>query len=415
MGGNLSFKIAQLTDLHLGYTSGRKKNKQGVNLREADGYAAFHKMITQVIKEKPDIVIGGGDFFHTPYPEIRTVIALQNELRRLWLAGIPVYMLAGNHEASDKVADIASSKVVDDPWRKIHSYVEPYKKVEVTDGIFLHMSSHHLFSEQSETFKSIKPVKDAINIFTTHGSVVDPLSNKKLTTKESPREVVVPSTLLEDNDWSYALFGHIHERGFVGSKDGGASDSLDKKIFYNGSLLRRGFSDGVSSLGRGWTMWEVTPDGAFIPTFHKIEERPQIDFEAIDGADLTSTEITDKILSNLESSQVDGGEFNIATAPILRQTLLNVSPAKQHSLNLREINNSSSHAFSWQIKTLSPKEIAEKEKSSAGVDSIDLLTAYDDWVEESKTFETTSEEIQDTVVKQSREFIEIGQELASEE
>lgn len=409
----MGFKIAQLTDLHLGYSSGRRQNKQGINLREADGYKAAHKLITQVIEAKPDVVIGGGDFFHSSQPDIRTIIFLQNELRRLWLAGIPVYALAGNHEVSDRKADIASSKVLDDPWRKIHSFIEPYKKVELTDGIFLHMSSHHLFSEQSETFKQIKPVPGSINIFTTHGSVIDPLLKMKLTTQQSPREVVVPSSLLEDNDWSYALFGHIHERGFVGSKDGGVSDSLSKKIFYNGSLIRRGFSDGSTELGRGWTLWDVSPSGEFTPTFYKVEERPQIDFAAIDGESLTSSEITEKILKNLEETRI-GDEFDSATAPILRQTLLNVSPAKHSAINWREINKASAHAFSWQIKQLTPKEVETASSKVDTSESVDLLTSFDDWVKNSKTIQTTSEDLRETVIEQSRKFVELGQEAVSE-
>lgn len=411
----MTFKIAQLTDLHLGYSSGKRVNKQGVNLREADGYKAFHKMITQVINAKPDIVVGGGDFFHSPSPSIRTIMMLQNELRRLWLAGIPIYMLAGNHETSDRAAEIASSRVVHDPWRNIHSFIEPYNKVEVTPGIYLHLSSHHLFSEQAETFRKIKPVEGAINIFTTHGSVIDPLLKAKLTTLQSPREVVVPTELLEDNDWSFALFGHIHERGFVGSKDGGVSDSLEKKIFYNGSLIRRGFSDGLTQLGRGWTLWEVSPDGSFTPTFYEIEQRPQFDFEAIDAAELSSVEVTEKILQNLENSRVSSTEFEQATAPILRQTLLNLTPAKHSAINWQEIANKSKHAFSWQTKVLSPKEIEEQRKVILEPsDHGDLLTAYDDWVNSSKTIQTASEDLREDVIEQSRKFVELGEEAVSE-
>lgn len=381
-------------------------------MREADGYRVFHTMITQIIEAKPDVMVGGGDFFHNPNPSINTIIFLQNELRRLWLAGIDVRMLAGNHEVSDRIGDIASSKVVDDPWRNIHSYVAPYKKVEISDGIFLHMSSHHLFSEQAETMNKIKPVKDAINIFTTHGSVIDPILNIKLTTNQSPREVVVPNFLLDDRDWSYSLFGHIHERGFVGSKDGGKTDSLNKKIFYNGSLIRRGFSDGVSVLDRGWTMWEIDSFGQFTPTFYGLPQRPQLDFEVIDGANLTSSEITDKILVNLKESQLEGPEFNSSTAPILRQTLANVSPEKHGSINWKSITENSTHAFSWNIKNMSPKEI-EKSKKELIIpegENLNLIEAYDGWVESSKSIKEASENLRKNIVKESRNFLEMGQE-----
>ena len=54
------FTIAHLSDLHLGYLSGRKKlDENGFNVRENDGYIAFNKAIDQIINEKIDI--GGNE------------------------------------------------------------------------------------------------------------------------------------------------------------------------------------------------------------------------------------------------------------------------------------------------------------------------------------------------------------------
>lgn len=254
----MSFKIAHLSDLHLGYKATNHLSSQGVNFREADGYLAFIKMVNQIIEEQVDAVIVAGDTFHTFKPEIRSLTFAQSQFQRFFKAGIPVYILAGNHDTNDIKADVAASKVLHDPARRIYSFAEPYEKMKIGDGIFLHLLSHHMYSEQSDTMKNLSPEKDAINILSTHGSIVDPLMKIRLHTEQSPREVVIPDFVFEDYPWDYTLLGHIHERGWAGSKLGSTKDSLGTKVYYNGSLIRRGFSDKESPLGRGWTLWTIS-------------------------------------------------------------------------------------------------------------------------------------------------------------
>lgn len=191
----ISYKIAHLSDIHAGYKSTRLVNAQGINLREADGYIALSHMITDIINCEVDAAIIAGDVFHIPTPDVRAIIFVQNQLRRLWKAGISVYILAGNHDTNDVQADIAASRILHDPSRKIFSHVEPYIKHEITDGIIVHMISHHMYSEQAETMNDIKSEDNKINILTTHGSCIDPILNIKLHTEQSPREIVIPDNL----------------------------------------------------------------------------------------------------------------------------------------------------------------------------------------------------------------------------
>ena len=261
----MTFKIAHLSDLHLQYRSSRLTTESGINLREMDGYLSFATCVNEIINENCDAAIVAGDVFHIPNPSIRAIIFAQKQFRKLADAGVKVYILAGNHDSLDVVGDIAASKVLDDSFRGIYSGAEPYVHYEITDGINLHMCSHHLYSLQSETMSQIKPIEGELNILSTHGSVIDPHLKEKLHTDQSPREVVIPKQILTDKNWSYTFLGHIHERGFVGSKDK-KNDSLKKRIYYNGSLIRRGFSDKEVPLGRGWTLWEIDENGKFTMT-----------------------------------------------------------------------------------------------------------------------------------------------------
>lgn len=413
----MSFKIAHVSDVHAGYKSTRRLNAQGLNLREADGYIVFSKIISEAIDEKVDALLVAGDIFHIPTPEVRAILFVQNQLRRLAHAKIPVYILAGNHDTNDVKSDIAASRLLHDPARHIYSHVEPYVHHEIGDGINLHLISHHMYSEQSDTMNSITPQEGEINILSTHGSVIDPLLKEKLHTEQSPREIVIPDFLIEDNDWDYVLLGHIHERGWVGSKDG-KTDTSKKKIYYNGSIVRRGFSDKECKLGRGWTLWEIDSNGTFTPTHKTIAQRPQVDFDIIDAKNLSSKEISDVVIDNLITTQSNGREFDSRTAPILRQRISNIETSKYSALDWANINNNSEHALAWNIKTMINSPTDEKTKSfenNEHWDSSDVVKIYDEWITDSETYSKTDKSLKDIVKEQARNFVELGQEVVLNE
>ena len=408
------FKLAHMSDIHAGYKATRMVNNQGVNLREADGYVALSRIVADVINNEVDAVIIAGDIFHTPTPEIRAIVFVQNQLRRLSSAGIPVYALAGNHDTNDIRADIAASKVLDDPWKKIYSHAEPYVRREIADGINLHIVSHHMYNDQSETMRQVVPIENELNIFTTHGSCIDPILEEKLHAEHSPREIVIPDELLTGKDWSYAMLGHIHERGWVGSKDK-KTDTGNSKIYYNGSIIRRGFSDKNVPLGKGWTLWEIDSAGIFVPTFKTVAQRPQQDFDIIQAKNISASEITDTILSHLKSSQTDGNVFNNSTAPILRQQIEGITPAKYSALDWKAISTNAEHALSWGLKTsyLGAEKPENDNKDTISLtDNADVLKVYDDWSNDSDAIKELSEDIKKSVTQQARDYVRIGQEEA---
>ena len=209
------FKIAQISDCHLGYRSGQFRDVEtGINLREQDGYDALEKAIDEIIEAKPDVVICSGDMFHSPKPSIYTIIQCKRILQKLVKAGIPFYNIAGNHDAEDSIREIPANAVIDEPLLNLYSYTEPYVVVEIAPGIVCHFVSHHGFIAQQETMKQLKTIKGKFNILVTHGSVYDTNMNMILHSESEPREIVIPEEIM-NMDWDYTLMGHIHERGWV--------------------------------------------------------------------------------------------------------------------------------------------------------------------------------------------------------
>lgn len=406
------FKIAHLSDLHLGYTSTRKVNDQGINLREVDGYIAMQRIITDVINHEADVAVVAGDTFHTPSPNMRSIQFAQKQFWRLWKAGIKVYILSGNHDVDDIKENISSARILNDDWKNIHSHAEPYVKHEIADGIHLHLVSHHAYGEQAETMSLIKPVEDEINIFSTHGSVIDPILEYKLHTEHSPREIVIPDGLLEGHDWSYTLLGHIHERGWVGSSDK-KTDTANTKIYYNGSSIRRGFSDKPVPLGKGWTLWEIDNNGKFTAYPKTIEQRPQYDFDPIDAESLTASELTDQIVQNLKSTQTNGNEYDSRVAPILRQKIINLSASKVAGLDRQIIDQNSQHAMSWNLRHYLRNDptVQSPKDSPESIASGNILDAYDEWARSSSsTLNNIDESFRAKVLNDAKTFVKLGEE-----
>ena len=414
MDSNGNTVIAHLSDLHLGYSSSNcKLNPQGVRWREADGYMAWIREIKDIINDGTvDVVLIAGDVFHTPTPSILAVKQAQKGVRILANAGIPVVILTGNHDTSDVRSELAATALLNDPDHGVYSHYEPYATYDVNDDVRLHLISHHLYKEQASTWDKVKPTNGKINIFSTHGSMIDPLTKLAMHTDASPREVIIPDEIVNNPGWDYRLLGHIHERGFVGSSDDGKSDTSHLKTYYNGSLIRRGFSDGETPLGRGWTKWTVQPDGLLLPEFHTVAQRPQEDLPVINALDLSAADITDIAYDHVSKAVEDiKSPF---TAPILRQRVVNITPEKRKAVDQAMLRKLAAPALSWQLsmKTIQDEPEDEDDVVSNSIDPSNggVKKQFEDWLTNNDAYEKVNESIRDSVRASMENFIRMGQE-----
>lgn len=414
MDSNGNTVIAHLSDLHLGYSSSNcKLNPQGVRWREADGYMAWIREIKDIINDGTvDVVLIAGDVFHTPTPSILAVKQAQKGVRMLADAGIPVVILTGNHDTSDVRSELAATALLNDPDHGVYSHYEPYATYDVNDDVRLHLISHHLYKEQASTWDKVKPTNGKINIFSTHGSMIDPLTKLAMHTDASPREVIIPDEIVNNPGWDYRLLGHIHERGFVGSSDDGKSDTSHLKTYYNGSLIRRGFSDGETPLGRGWTKWTVQPDGLLLPEFHTVAQRPQEDLPVINALDLSAADITDIAYDHVSNAVEDiKSPF---TAPILRQRVVNITPEKRKAVDQAMLRKLAAPALSWQLsmKTIQDEPADGDDVVSNSIDPSNggVKKQFEDWLTNNDAYEKVNESIRDSVRTSMENFIRMGQE-----
>lgn len=94
-------RLVHLSDLHLGFRQYQRLTPAGVNQREADVALSFRRAIERTIELRPDLVVVGGDVFHTVRPSNPAILDAYRQFSRL-RAALPealVVMVAGNHDA----------------------------------------------------------------------------------------------------------------------------------------------------------------------------------------------------------------------------------------------------------------------------------------------------------------------------
>jgi exonuclease SbcD len=91
-------RVFHTSDTHLGHSQYPRTGDDGLNVRESDIYAAWHKVVDAAVAEKPDLFIHAGDLFDGVRPSNRALAHAMEGFLKLSRAGIPTVAIAGNHE-----------------------------------------------------------------------------------------------------------------------------------------------------------------------------------------------------------------------------------------------------------------------------------------------------------------------------
>jgi exonuclease SbcD len=91
-------RVVHFSDTHLGHQQYPRVDENGLNQRERDLYDAFDAIVDHAIATKADLVLHAGDLFDGVRPSNRALAHALEGFLRLSKAGIPVVLIAGNHE-----------------------------------------------------------------------------------------------------------------------------------------------------------------------------------------------------------------------------------------------------------------------------------------------------------------------------
>lgn len=93
-------RLVHLSDLHLGFRQYQRQTPAGINQREADVALAFARAVDKLIQLAPEVILIGGDVFHTVRPTNTAILHAFRQFARL-VAALPathVVVVAGNHD-----------------------------------------------------------------------------------------------------------------------------------------------------------------------------------------------------------------------------------------------------------------------------------------------------------------------------
>ncbi len=251
----MSIKFIHFSDTHLGFSDLEIQDEIGNNIREDDVYKSFKNIIDIIIERKPDFVIHAGDIFHRSSPTNKALVFAAQELSRLALAGIPIYIIAGNHDFPKSLFTKPIHHLYNTVIKGKVFFDEKYEQFE-KDKYIIH-ALPHINNEnnfENEALKIGVTNKNKINILVSHLSILN------FRNEEFGERILPDKALDKFNDFDYVALGHIHKFNHI-KKYG--------NVFYSGSTER--FS--LSEYGYEKGIIEVTIDDETKTEFLKIPTR----------------------------------------------------------------------------------------------------------------------------------------------
>lgn len=232
-------KFVHIADTHLGF------RQYGLFDREIDFYNVFDQCVDKIIQEKPDFVIHSGDLFEFSKPPINALLKVQNGLKKLNDAKIPIYAIPGNHDIIMRKNAIPPQKLYSNLGLKLIDLENKFfveKNVFIGGIPYLSKSYAHEIKEFMNNIEKTSQ-KYKKKILVLHQSI-----DRYLPYDPELKIGDIPKT------FNYYAFGHIHERI--------VDDFGNGKLAYPGSteIWRVDELKGYKRNGKGFFLVDIGGD-----------------------------------------------------------------------------------------------------------------------------------------------------------
>ena len=292
-------RFGHTSDWHLG----KEKHE-----RYDDHFIAINHIITQAIEEDIAFLLISGDIFDRPNPHPRTLYLAHHYLQLLQKAQIPVYVIRGNHDVSQRFIGentlnffekLGLFKVIEDDVVS----VEIEKKVVSIYGIgyvYEHTGTVH---DVIDNLLAKHPInQDHTNILMLHASVSGLTTNNDQTSDGRPsrsdeERMSSSSTLLANYGFSYVALGHHHRSAYMNIKKcvvaySGAPDHWN---------IRNWDGIGTPTLTKSWLLVEYSNRKIYPSITEKsFPVRPKFYYRQ-DFRELPKEETIDEITKQIKS------------------------------------------------------------------------------------------------------------------
>jgi len=341
-------KLVHLSDLHLGYRQYHRTTTGGLNQREADVALAFKKTMDAVIDLKPEVIVIGGDVFHSVRPTTPAILHAYKQFARLreLLPDTIVVMVAGNHDTPRttetghiiRLFSALGVTVVD----------SAPKRLVFRDGELSILAVPSLvrprpaFDPDPSAKYNVLLIHDAVEGVVKRFGPLSEIDYGDLTIGE-----------LNASRWNYVALGHYH-----------VYHQVAENAFYSGSLEYTSTNvwgevddemerhvNGKRVEGKGFVERDLATGEHH---FHKVSlARRVVDLPAIQGASLSASELSEAITFAVESAPegIENKIVRLVVRDVPRHVLRDIDHRK-----IREFKRSALH-FLLDVRKPAPVRI----------------------------------------------------------
>ena len=317
----MSLKVIHFADVHLGIENyGRLDPQTGLSTRLTDFLRSIDAIVDTALDEAADLVVFCGDAYKTRDPSPTYQREFARRIRRLSHAGVPMVLVAGNHDVPNAVGRAHTMEI----YRTLEvEHVHVARSPGVLDietvhgavqvGVLPWIVRSNLLSRDDYKNRSLDEVNgllleriemiltgedglvsrlrdDVPHILVVHGTVQGATYGSERTVMLG-QDVVLPLQLLKHPSWDYVALGHIHRHQAI-------EPERAPPVVYSGSIERIDF--GEEKEDKGFVVAEVER-GSCSWAFRKLDVRPFLTVRVTaDGDDPTG-----QILAALERAPIE--------------------------------------------------------------------------------------------------------------
>lgn len=346
-------RLVHFSDLHLGFRQFQRQTPAGINQREADVAASFARAVDKTIALAPDVVLIGGDVFHTVRPTNTAILHAFNQFARL-VQALPearVVIVAGNHDMPRSSETICILRLFAAPLG-IHVADRAAKRFTFDDVGLAVLAVPDLPPG------SVELAPDPAyryNVLLLHGEVQGALPQAGPADHPDRAAMQIPLEEIARPGWDYVALGHYH-----------VYKRIADHVFYSGSL------DYTSSNPWGELAEERAqklPGKGMIErdlatgkqTFHPLPPvRAFVDLPPIDGRGMSAADLDaaiQKAVGRLAGG-IDGKVVRLLATDVPRH----IARELDHKA-LRELQRRALH---FQLDTRRPEVVRQKGTGAPG-------------------------------------------------
>jgi exonuclease SbcD len=201
-------RLVHFSDLHLGFRQYQRQTSAGINQREADVAASFTRAIDKCMALAPDVVLIGGDVFHTVRPTNTAILHAFNQFARLVhaLPDAKVIIAAGNHDMPRSSEMVCILRLFAAPLgihvadREAKRF--PFEELQLSVLAVPDLPPGTVDLSPDPAFK--------YNVLVLHGEVQGALPQAERAEHPDRAAMRIPLDEIARPGWDYVALGHYH-------------------------------------------------------------------------------------------------------------------------------------------------------------------------------------------------------------